>query len=297
MELQSQPPAQLPAAPAEKKRSVWKSPLFKNKLSVMSGIIIIMIILISLFAPLISPYDPDVQDLSKSLEPASSAHWFGTDMQGRDILSRIIYGTRTTLLGAVFVVLLSVVVGVPLGLISGYFGGKIDNLINRVWDVLLAFPTILLAFIIVATFGRGFENAVIALGIVYVPMIARLVRSVTLVEKEQSYIDAAQALGYSHARIIFRHILPNCLSPIIVQVAIDFAYAIIDLAALSFLGLGVQPPTADWGYMLSEGREYLLISPNTALAAGFSIMITVIAFNLFGDGLQSQLDPKQRKAS
>lgn len=297
MELQSQPPAQVTQVSPERKRSIWKSAFFKNKLSVASGIIIIMIILISVLAPFISPYDPDLQDLGKSLEPASAAHWFGTDMQGRDILSRIIYGARTTLLGAMFVVLLSVVVGVPLGLISGYFGGKIDNIINRVWDVLLAFPTILLAFIIVATFGRGFENAVIALGIVYVPMIARLVRSVTLVEKEQSYVDAAKALGYSHFRTIFRHVLPNCISPIIVQVAIDFAYAIIDLAALSFLGLGVQPPTADWGYMLSEGREYLLMAPNTALAAGFSIMITVISFNLFGDGLQSQLDPKQRRAN
>lgn len=294
MELQSQPSAQV-LNEQTKKRSIWSSPFFKNKLSVVAGIIIIMIIMISLLAPIISPYDPNVQDLDKSLEPASAAHWFGTDMQGRDILSRIIYGTRTTLLGALLVVLLSVVIGVPLGLISGYFGGKIDNIINRVWDIILAFPTILLAFIIVATFGRGFENAVIALGIVYVPMIARLVRSVTLVEKQQSYVDAARSLGFSHARVIFRHILPNCISPIIVQVAIDFAYAIIDLAALSFLGLGVQPPTADWGYMLSEGREYLLVAPNVALASGFAIMITVISFNLFGDGLQSVLDPKQRK--
>ncbi|RST74330.1 ABC transporter permease [Siminovitchia acidinfaciens] len=294
MELQSQPPAQV-LNELDKKRSIWRSPFFKNKLSVVAGIIIIMIIMISLLAPLIAPFDPNVQDLDKSLEPASAAHWFGTDMQGRDILSRIIYGTRTTLLGALLVVIFSVVIGVPLGLVSGYFGGKIDNLINRVWDVILAFPTILLAFIIVATFGRGFENAVIALGIVYVPMIARLVRSVTLVERQQSYVDAAQSLGFSHARVIFRHILPNCISPIIVQVTIDFAYAIIDLAALSFLGLGVQPPTADWGYMLSEGREYLLVSPNVALASGFAIMITVISFNLFGDGLQSVLDPKQRK--
>ncbi|GIN20711.1 MAG TPA: ABC transporter permease [Bacillus bacterium] len=294
MELQSQPPAQV-LNEQDKKRSIWHSPFFKNKLSIIAGIIIIMIIMISLLAPLIAPYDPNAQDLEKSLEPASAAHWFGTDMQGRDILSRVIFGTRTTLLGALLVVLFSVVIGVPLGLISGYFGGKIDNIINRVWDVILAFPTILLAFIIVATFGRGFENAVIALGIVYVPMIARLVRSVTLVEKQQSYVDAARSLGFSHARVIFRHILPNCISPIIVQVMIDFAYAIIDLAALSFLGLGVQPPTADWGYMLSEGREYLLVSPNAALASGFAIMITVISFNLFGDGLQSHLDPKQRK--
>lgn len=291
--LQTTPTA---IAPAKKQKSVLSSPFFRNKLAVIAGLIITAILFIAIFAPVISPYDPDAQDLANSLQPASHDHWFGTDKQGRDIFSRILHGANTTLFGAVFVVLISIVVGVPLGLISGYFGGRLDNIIMRVWDVLLAFPTLLLAFIIVATFGRGFENAVIAIGIVYIPMISRIVRSVTLVEKEQSYVEAARVLGMSHMRIIFRHILPNCFSPILVNATLDLAYAILDLAALSFLGLGVQPPTADWGYMLEEGREYLLISPNTAVAAGFAIMITVISFNIFGDGLQSYLDPKQRKA-
>ncbi|RNB89906.1 ABC transporter permease [Brevibacillus fluminis] len=283
-------------APAvRKKKSLLASPFFRNKMAVASGIMILIIIFIALFAPFLAPYDPDAQDLAKSMQSASGDHWFGTDKQGRDLFSRVLYGAQTTLLGGVFVVLISVLIGVPLGLISGYFGGRIDSTINRIWDVLLAFPSLLLAFIIVATFGRGFENAIISLGIVYVPMISRIVRSVTLVEKSQSYVEAARTLGLSHTRIIFRHILPNCYSAILVNSTMDLAYAILDLAALSFLGLGVQPPTADWGYMLSEGREYMLISANAALASGFAIMVTVISFNVFGDCLQDYLDPKQRK--
>ena len=278
-----------------KNNAFFKSTFFKNHLAVVAGIIILIILLLAIFAPLVAPHDPNDSNLSLSLQPASSDHIFGTDKQGRDIFSRIIFGARTTILGAVFVVGISAFIGIPLGLIAGYFGGRIDSLITRMFDVILAFPALLLAFIIVAVFGRGLENAVIALGIVYVPMIGRLVRSVTLVEKEQTYVEAARSLGFSNYRIIFRHILPNCISPIVVQETIDLAYAILDLAAMSFLGLGVQPPTADWGSMLEEGRQYLLISPNTALASGFSIMITVIAFNLLGDGLQQHFDPKQRK--
>ncbi|MFF2755003.1 ABC transporter permease [Psychrobacillus sp. NPDC058041] len=278
-----------------KKSRVFKSSFFKNYLAVAGGIVLAIIVLLAVFAPLFAPYEPNAQDLSMSLHSASSEHIFGTDKQGRDIFSRVLFGARTTLLGAVLVVGISSVIGVPLGLIAGYYGGRIDNLITRIFDVILAFPALLLAFIIVAVFGKGLENAVIALGIVYIPMIARLVRSVTLVEKEQTYVEAAKNLGFSNFRIIFRHILPNCVSPIVVQATIDLAYAILDLAAMSFLGLGVQPPTADWGAMLEEGREYLLISPNTALASGFAIMITVISFNLFGDGLQQHFDPKQRK--
>lgn len=271
------------------------SSFWGNYLAVIAGIVIFIILILAIFAPFIAPYDPNIQDLLKSLQPASSEHWFGTDQQGRDLFSRILFGARTTLIGALAVVGIATLIGVPLGLISGYYGGKIDSIITRVFDVILAFPALLLAFIIVAVFGRGLENAVIALGIVYIPMIARLVRSVTLVEKEQTYVEAARSLGFSNIRIMFKHILPNCFSPIVVQVTIDLAYAILDLAAMSFLGLGVQPPTADWGSMLEEGRQYMLISANTAIASGFAIMITVISFNLFGDGLQQHFDPKQRK--
>lgn len=272
------------------------SSFWKNKLAVFAMIVILIILTLAMFAPVIAPYDPTETDLLKSLQPMSAEHWFGTDQQGRDIFSRVIYGARTTLIGALAVVTIATVIGVPLGLIAGYFGGKIDSIISRIFDVILSFPALLLAFIIVAVFGRGLENAVIALGIVYIPMIARLVRSVTLIEKEQSYIEAAKSLGFSDFRIMFKHILPNCISPIVVQITIDLAYAILDLAAMSFLGLGVQPPTADWGARLDEGRQYMLLSPNTAIASGFAIMITVIAFNLFGDGLQQHFDPKQRKS-
>lgn len=280
---------------AFKRRVFIKSSFYKNYLAVAAGIVVALIVILALFAPVLAPYDPNQQNLSLSLSASSSDHILGTDKVGRDVLSRVIYGARTTLLGAVFVVVIATAIGVPLGLMSGYYGGKVDNIITRTFDVVLAFPALLLALIIVAVFGRGLENAVIALGIVYIPLIARLVRSVTMVEKGKTYVEAARNLGFTNTRILFRHILPNCTSPIIVQVTIDLAYAILDLAALSFLGLGVQPPTADWGAMLEEGREYLLISPNTAIASGVAIMITVIAFNLLGDGLQQHLDPKQRK--
>jgi peptide/nickel transport system permease protein len=283
------------AALKKQKKSIFKSSFFKNYLAVVAGVIIIFIVLMALFAPLVAPFDPNDQDLSRSLQPASGDHLFGTDKQGRDIFSRIVYGARTTILGAVFVVAIATVIGVPLGLIAGFYGGRIDNIITRAFDIILAFPALLLAFIIVAAFGKGLENAVIALGIVYIPMIARLVRSVTMVEKQETYVEASRNLGFSNTRTIFRHILPNCISPLVVQITIDLAYAILDLAAMSFLGLGVQPPMADWGAMLEEGRGYLLIYPNTALASGFAIMITVVAFNLFGDGLQQHFDPKQRK--
>ncbi|MGF9798582.1 ABC transporter permease [Brevibacillus agri] len=285
------------SAPVLKQRrgSIFTSSFFKNRLAVAAGVVIVLIVFMALLAPFIAPYDPDSSDLAKSLQGSSAEHLLGTDKQGRDILSRVIYGARTTMLGSVFVVLISLIIGVPLGLIAGYYGGKIDSFIMRTWDVLLAFPALLLALLIVAVFGRGLENAIIALGVVYVPMISRVVRSVTLVEKSQTYVEAAKTLGLSDFRIIFRHILPNCMSPILVQATIDLAYAILDLAAMSFLGLGVQPPMADWGAMLAEAREYLLISPNAALASGFAIMITVISFNLFGDGLQAHFDPKQRK--
>jgi len=279
----------------QRRKRLFKTSFLNNYLVVAATLILIVIVLLAIFAPLIAPHDPDQLNLSNSLKGMSRDNFFGTDRQGRDIFSRILFGARTTLLGAVFVVIISNVIGIPLGLISGYYGGKIDNLVMRICDIILAFPALLLAFVIVAVFGRNFTNSVIALGVVYIPMIARLVRSVTLVEKEKIYVEAARAIGISDQSIIFKHILVNCTSPILIQVTIDMAYSVLDLAAMSFLGLGVQPPQADWGYMLSEGREYLMLSPNVTFAAGFAIMITVICFNLFSDGLQVFLDPQQRR--
>lgn len=262
---------------------------------IVSMVILLLIIFMCIFAPLISPYSPTAQDLTNSLAMPSGAHLLGTDKVGRDLLTRVFYGGRTTLLSAIGVVAFSIVVGVPLGLVSGYYGGIVDTVIGRVCDVILSFPSLLLAFIFVAGFGRSITNAVIALGIVYVPMLTRLVRSLTMVEKNKTYVEAATSIGYSDARIMFRHILPNCISTITVQITLDLAYAILDLASLSFLGLGVQPPTADWGAMLDEGRNFLLQNPLLALAPGLAIIVTVVALNIFSDGMHQYFEPVQRQ--
>ena len=285
----------LPHPTRTQSRSIWQSPFFRNRLAVFSGVILLVLLVMTVAAPLLATHDPYDQDMTASLQPPSAEHWLGTDKQGRDTWSRLVYGTQPTLMGAILVVLISELIGVPLGLAAGYYGGRVDNLIMRALDMLLAFPALLLAILIVATFGRGLTNTVIALGIVYIPAIARLVRSVSLVQREQTYITAARSLGLVDRRILFRHLLPNVTSPILVQSTIDLAYAILDIAALSFLGLGIQPPEPDWGSMLAEGRSFLLLSPYVAITAGLAIMLAVIAFNLFGDGLRVQLDPRQRK--
>ncbi len=211
------------------------------------------------------------------------------------MLSRLIWGSRTALGGAFAVVLISELIGVPLGIIAGYRGGWFDTAVMRVLDIMLAFPPLLLSLAIVAAFGPSLKNVVLSLGILYVPFIARVVRGVTLVQREMTYTEAAKAMGYPQPRIIFRHILPNCIGPVIVVSTLDLAYALLDLAALSFLGLGVQPPTPDWGAMLSEGQGVLLTAPHLSLAAGFMILIAVLGFNLLGDGLSDVLDPRQAK--
>jgi peptide/nickel transport system permease protein len=277
------------------RRGFWRSPFFRNRLAVISGFVVLLLFIIVIAAPIVATHEPAKQDLANSLKPPSSEHWLGTDKQGRDIWSRIIYGARPTLIGAIFVVLIAYSIGIPLGLFSAYYGGRVDTIIMRSLDMLLAFPALLLAILIVATFGRGITNTVIALGIVYIPAIARVVRGATLVQRNQAYTEAAQGMGMGDGRILFRHLLPNVASPVLVQGSNDLAYAILDIAALSFLGLGIQPPDPDWGSMLSEGRSYLLLSPYVSIFSGLAIMIAVVSFNLFSDGLRSQLDPKQRK--
>ena len=283
----------------------WHRPFFKLKKKqegklftlpvLLAAAVLAAIIFVCIFAPLISPYSPTEQNLADSLALPSMRHLLGADKVGRDLLTRLFYGGRTTLLCAIGVVLFSIIVGVPFGLLSGYYGGIADTLIGRICDVILSFPSLLLAFVFVAGFGRNMLNAVIALGIVYVPMLTRLVRSLTLVEKNKTYVEAAASIGYSNKRIMFLHILPNCVSTIIVQITLDLGYAILDLAALSFLGLGVQPPTADWGAMLDEGRNYLLQNPLLALAPGIVIILTVVALNIVSDGFHQYFEPSQRK--
>jgi peptide/nickel transport system permease protein len=260
----------------------------------LSAFFLVVIIVGCVLAPLIAPYGETEQNLSDSLSPPSAEHILGADKMGRDLFSRLLFGGRVTLISAVSVVLVSVIIGVPLGLFSGYFGGKFDTVIGRFCDVLLSFPSLLLAFLFTAALGRGMTNAVIALGIIYVPMLTRLVRSLTLVEKNKTYVEAAVSIGFSKPYIIFRHILPNCIDTVLVQLTLDLAYAILDLAALSFIGLGVKPPVADWGAMLEEGRAFLLMNSLLALAPGAAIVITVVSLNIFCDSLTQYMDPTGR---
>jgi peptide/nickel transport system permease protein len=259
-----------------------------------AGAVLALIILAGLLAPLLAPYGMAEQHLEDSLAGPSSRHLLGADKMGRDLFTRLLYGGRLTLTSALGVVLLSALIGLPLGLLSGYLGGRFDSVTGRICDVVLSFPSLLLAFLFVAALGRGLGNAVVALGIVYVPMLTRLVRSLTLVEKNKTYVEAARSIGFSGPYIIFRHILPNCVPTLMVQLALDMAYAILDLAALSFIGLGVTPPAADWGAMLDEGRNFLLQNPLLALAPGTVIVVTVVALNIFCDGVQQYLDPGSR---
>jgi len=273
-----------------KKRQTGK--LFTPAVTISLAILLI-IIFTCLFASVLAPCDPNAQDLYSRLAKPSAEHIFGCDQNGRDLFSRILYGGRTALTSALGVVAISMILGIPLGLISGYRGGWADTVIMRCCDVLLSFPSLLLAFILVAGLGRNTFNAVLALGIVYVPMLTRLTRSLTLVEKNKVYVSACVSLGYSDRRIIYRHILPNCISTILVQITLDIAYAVLDLASLSFMGLGTQPPQADWGAMLDEGRTFLLMNPLLSLIPGMVIVVTVVALNIFSDGLHQYLDPAQ----
>ena len=241
------------------RRRIGSAALVRNRAAVV-GLVILVPLLVAAIVPwLLTNADPNAQDLSSSLLPPSWAHPLGTDKPGRDVLARVIYGAGPTLIGALIVVVVSGVIGIPAGLVAGYYGGKTDAIVMRLLDALLAFPPLLLAILVVSTFGRNLETAAFTLGIVYIPAMARLVRSVTLVHRGSAWVDAGRALGYSDRRIIFRHILPNLVAAVVVQSTIDLAYAILDIAALSFLGLGQRPPDPDWGSMLADGRNYLLI--------------------------------------
>lgn len=262
---------------------------------IISLVILVIIVFSTVLASVLAPYDPDSVDLLHVFQGVSREHLLGTDKTGRDIFSRLLFGGRTTLLGALGIVGISIIIGIPLGLVSGYYGGKLDKVIMRITDIIISIPPLLLAFIFVAAFGRGFGKAVWALGIIYVPMLSRLTRSLVLVEKNKTYVEAAKSIGYNDIRIIFGHILPNCVSTLLVQLTLDVASAILDLAAMSFLGLGVQAPQSDWGAMLEEGRIYLTTYPLQAIAPGIVMSITVITLNIFVDGVQRYLNPMERK--
>jgi peptide/nickel transport system permease protein len=281
--------------PAPKAESLWLDAwrrLIRQPLSVIAGVIVIILIITALIGPLIAPYDPNNIDMANRFDQPSPAHPFGTDDFGRDILSRVIVGARVSLQVGLIAVGLAATVGTLLGLVAGYAGRLTDEVIMRAMDILFAFPAILLAIAIMAALGKGITNAMIAIGIVYVPIFARIARGSVLSIREEEFIDAARAIGASDNRIIFRHILPNTLSPLIVETTLSLSFAILAEAALSFFGLGTQPPDPSWGRMLSEGRAYFQQSVWLAIWPGLAIMMTVLGFNLLGDGLRDALDPR-----
>jgi peptide/nickel transport system permease protein len=269
---------------------------FTSNFALSAGALItILLILTALAAPILSPYDPSAQDTSKRLEGPSRQHLLGLDDLGRDVLSRVLYGSRVSLRVGFSVVILSSLLGVTLGAIAGYFGGTIDTLIMRLCDILLAFPGILLSIALVAVLGPSLNNVVMALAVIGWVGYARLVRGQVLKVREMEFVTAAKALGAQSARVISRHVLPNVLNPVIVMATLGLAGAILSEAALSFLGLGVQPPTPSWGAMLTAGRRYLGMANHLAIWPGVAIMIAVMGLNFLGDGLIDALDPKYRK--
>ncbi|MBI4245922.1 MAG: ABC transporter permease [Candidatus Rokubacteria bacterium] len=249
-------------------------------------------LMVTALAPVLAPYDPVAADFANVLSPPTWSHPFGTDDIGRDILSRVVHGSRVSLEAGLVTVALALVVGLPLGLAAGYLGGWVDTLIMRAVEVILSFPTLVLALGITAVLGPKLIHALFAIGVVFVPHFARLIRGQTLTVKENDFIAAARALGGSDLRVMRRHVLPNCLAPILVQSTYSIAFAILVEAALSFLGLGTQPPTPSWGIMLSTGRGYLEQAPWLGAFPGVAIFLTVLGFNLLGDGIRDALDPR-----
>ena len=271
----------------------WRS-FKRNKMALVGAAIVLLFILIAILPPYIAPYDFKEQNMNNRLQSPNGEHWFGTDEFGRDIFSRVIYGARISLWVGFISVLGSMLVGSLLGIIAGYFGKWVDTIISRVFDIMLAFPSILLAIAIVAVLGPSLQNALIAIAIINIPNFGRLIRSRVLSVKEEEYIVAAKAIGMSETRILFYHVLPNSMSPIIVQGSLAIGTAIIEAAALGFLGLGAEAPNPEWGKMLSDGKALLTQAPWTMIFPGLTIMLTVLGFNLMGDGLRDALDPKMK---
>jgi peptide/nickel transport system permease protein len=266
----------------------------RNRMALIGLWVLLIVFASATFAPLVSPYDPTKTDFGNLLQPATRDHPLGTDDLGRDTLSRMIYGARTSLLAGVISVGIALAIGMPLGLVSGFFRGQLDNFVMRLTDALLSFPFLVLALAIAAVLGAGLTKAMIAIGIVFTPGFIRLTRAQVLSEREKTYVEAARALGASDGRIIGKHILPNSLSPVMVQASLAMAVAITFEATLSFLGLGTQPPTPSWGSMLNIAQAYLTRAPGLAMWPGLAIFVTVLSLNLVGDGLREALDPRLR---
>lgn len=268
--------------------------LLRSPSAVAGAVIVLLLVLAGIFAPLLTPFDPVRQDLRSVLQAPSSTHLLGTDNLGRDVLARILYGARLTLFIGAFAVGVGLLFGVPLGIISGYYRGLADQVIQRLMDLMLSFTSFLLALTLVALLGVGLTNVIIAVGIATIPRFARLVRSSVLSLREVTYIEASQALGAHDGRVLWKHILPNALAPVIVQATLSMGSTILTAAGLGFLGLGVQPPTPEWGAMLGEGRNYIFSQPSVTTFPGLAIFLAVVGFNLLGDGLRDALDPQLR---
>lgn len=277
-------------------RSIRGSPTFRrfvrNRAAVAGGIALVVLVALSWLGPLFIRTDVASTDLGVRLQPPSRTHWFGTDELGRDLFARIIYGGRLSLSIGLVSVSLGILGGVPLGIVAAYYGGWTDMVLMRVVDVMLSFPAILLAIVVVTVLGPGLYNTMVAIGIAQMPVYARIVRGVALSVREEEYILAARSLGMGDSRIIIRHLLPNCLPPLIVQTSLLIASAILSAAYLGFLGLGAQPPLPEWGTMLSKGRIYLRTAPHVVLIPGLATILSVLSFNLVGDGLREALDPR-----
>lgn len=285
---------------SNKKRSQWVEVwrrLKRNKMAVLGLIILIILVLLAVFADVIANYDNVVikQNLAHRLQGPSAAHWLGTDEFGRDIFARLVHGTRVSLQVGIVAVGISIVIGGILGAVAGYYGGKLDNTIMRIMDIFLAVPSILLAIAIVSALEPSIINLMLAISISSVPSYARIVRASVLSIRDQEFIEAAKAIGASNTRIIFRHIIPNSLAPVIVQATLGVASAILSTAGLSFIGLGIQPPAPEWGSMLSGGRQYLRYAWWVTTFPGVAIMITILSLNLLGDGLRDALDPRLKQ--
>lgn len=292
---------ELKKAPSSRFSDMWVS-IYSNKAALTGLIIIALLVICAITVALcdalgiqILPYDPNLADMDNAFVAPCAEHWFGTDQLGRDIFSRVVDGTKISLSVGVAAVSFSLILGTILGALGGFYGGKLDNVIMRFMDVILSVPSILLAIAFMAALGRGLDKAVLAIGIVSIPEYARIARSCVMAVKANDYIQAAIVSGDSNLRIIFRHILPNITSPIVVRATLGISIAVLDTAALGFLGLGVQPPYAEWGDMLARSRGFIFSAPYTLLFPGLAITITVLAFNLFGDGLRDALDPRSRR--
>ena len=280
------------ALPLRGLRLAARAPILANPLNVVALALIAVFAACALFAPLLAPYDPLLQELGTRLQPPSSQHWLGTDSLGRDIASRILYGARISLIVGVVVVASAGVVGTAIGLVAGYAGGLVDDALMRLTEVFLAFPALILAMAIAGALGPSLTNAIIAIAAVTWAVYARLVRGQILSLRRREFVEAARAMGASRTRIVLRHLLPNALAPLMVQASFDLGSSIIAAAGLSFIGFGAQPPTPEWGVMISEGRNYKSTQPGFSLFPGVAILLAVGSFNLLGDGLRDAFDPR-----